>query len=290
MKLPSFVCPANSLVFGTFSGRSVVCQTTGSLREIAEIVGRVRVSGNNIHCIIATLDRPLAETDFPDCIKNVPLAVRCPSVGRYADISRSLPKLRDFNMRLYLPADCQDNITAIQMLSSLGLHCCAEFGDGAPYWEGLAELASYAMLSRCDHGPIEPFAFIASHFVPHRNLDWGRAVFDDPEHYLHLDREGRIALTARDLAQGKFIAEGVVGFSPKTCPQMAEHRHRWRDFFRDDRACASCPGWRLCLGRFADHADESAGCSAFFTELTEVATEHYRLKQAASKDALVWQP
>lgn len=289
MNSPSFVCPPDSAVFESFSGKELVYQTARPLVEASDIVARVHASGNRLHCLIVTLDGPLAEAHFSPDIDGASLAVRCKSAGRYAELSRALPRLRELDLRVYLPAHSEDNTVAIQMLASVGLHGAVEFPDGPLCWDGLAELAAYAILGRCEHGSIEPFTSIASRFVPHTDLDWGRVLFDDPDRFLYLDDTGRVALTAGDLAAGYFIADTVSDVSLH-CSKLADHRNRWRDFFRDYHPCASCPGWRLCRGRFADRLEHDRSCSQFFADLVDLAAQSHAIKQSASTDPVVWQP
>lgn len=267
-----------------------MCQTNLGLAAVPDIVERVRASGNDLRCVIVNLEQSLYEISFPEGLEDIPLAIRAPTAGRYAELSDLLPKLRAHNLRVYLPADSPDNIAALQVLASLGVHCCAEFARHGPSWDALADLAAYAMLSRCAHATVEPFAFISSHFIPYTNVQWGRVVFDDPEHFLHLDEQGRVALSADDLAQERFVAQSVEEVSRQACRQLADYSHRWRGFFRDDHACASCPGWRLCLGRFAQRLDEDDDCAAFFEELVDTAMQRYALKQGESQEQSIWQP
>lgn len=192
------------------------------------------------------------------------------------------------NARVYLSAGDPVNLTSLRILSSLGIQVCATIAGGVD-WEALADLAAYALLGRVPRGGIEPFALIASSSAGGATVDWGRLIFDDPDRFLHVDAKGRVALSGRELAEAQFIAGRVeeIG-SPKENPAMRERRHARRRCFTDDHTCAVCPGWQICLGRFASEA-AGGGCAAFFEELLDLASHHRAMNEPAEERA-VWQP
>jgi hypothetical protein len=289
MKFPSIVCPPLSDVFQGFRGHSVLLQASG-LAGIAECAEAVRTSGNSLFCIIVDPDRTLADLEIPDGLESIPLAIRAPAMGRYADIAPKIPKLGSLNLRVYLPCHSPDNLIALRILSSVGIHCCADFTDGRVDWDSLADLSTYALLGLTPHAPVEPFASIASNYRPASSIDWGRAVFDDPRHFLYLDADGRVALSREDLAGCRFVAERVDDIqSPGHLSAIREYGQSWRAYFRDNHPCASCAGWRLCQGRFSRCIPEDRGCSIFFDELADVAREHLR-NNAAPPERTIWQP
>ncbi len=144
-------------------------------------------------------------------------------------------------------------------------------------------------MGRVAHAPIEPFALIASACGQAATVNWGRVVFDDPDYFLHLDAQGRVALSARELAEGHFIADHVDRIGPVAdCEAIRQRRHAWRQYFCDDHPCAACPGWRLCLGRYDGGTASEAGCAAFFEELMELASQHRAMPRM--QERTVWQP
>ena len=213
-----------------------------------------------------------------------------PSLGRFRDLARHLDRLRKLNLRVYLPCDHADNLAGLRILSSVGIACCADFRDGGTDWEALADLATYAVLERTPHAAMEPFAFIAANYYSTDRLDWGRVCFDDPRHFLHLSEDGRVALSQADLAEGRFVAHNLSEIeTPADFPPIRERLRAWRHFFIDNHPCASCAGWRICLGKFSANLSGNPGCAEFFGEMMDLVRRHTALR-AAPEERRIWQP
>lgn len=274
MGFPRIVCPDSETVLQGFTARSVALKVKGCGR-ISLGVDKVRKSGNLLFCIIVESDRPLAEMEFDDRHQGIPLAVMAPSLGRFRDLARHLDRLCILNLRVYLPCDRPDNLTSLRILSSVGISCCADFRDGRTDWQSLADLATYAVLERAPHAAIEPFAFMAANYPACRYLDWGRVIFDDPRHFLHLDACGRVALTRAELAANRFVARSLNEIeAPAEFPPIRDRLRSWQRFFMDNHPCASCAGWRICLGKFSQDLTANAGCADFFTEMIDLVHRH----------------
>jgi len=289
MGFPRIVCQDSETVLQGFTGRSVALRVEGFDR-IASGVDQVRKSGNRLFCIIVESDQPLADMEFDDRHQGVPLAVMAPALGPFRHLARHLDRLRTLNLRVYLPCDSPDNLTGLRILSSVGITCCADFRDGRTDWESLADLAAYAVLERAPHAAIEPFAFMTVNYPACRHLDWGRIFFDDPRHFLHLDACGRVALSRAELAGNCFVALSLneIGV-PAEFPPFRDRLRSWQHFFIDNHPCASCAGWRLCLGKFSQDLAANAGCAEFFTEMIDLVHRH-TAAQAVPEERRLWQP
>lgn len=289
MGFPRIVCPDSEAVLQGFTGRAVALRVKGWDR-IASGVELVRRSGNLLFGVIVESDRPLADMEFDDRHQGAPLAVMAPSLGRFRDLARHLHWLTTLNRRVYLPCGHPENLTSLRILSSLGITCGADFRDGNADWESLADLATYALLERAPHAAIEPFAFIAANYPACRHLDWGRVFFDDPRHFLHLDACGRVALSRADLAQNRFAAQSLDEIEvPAEFGPIRDRLRAWQDFFIDSHACASCAGWRICLGKFSGDRAANAGCAEFFTEMIDLVHRHTNAP-VVPEERRLWQP
>lgn len=289
MTFPHLVCPNNEVLLQGFTGRSVVLRLQNS-ESLAAGLENVRKSGNTLFGVILDSDRPLADLSFEDCPLGLPVAVMAPSLGNFRHLARHLDRLRQFNLRVYLPADQTGNLVSLRILSSVGIHVAAVLRQIGADWEYLADLATYALLGRAPHAAIEPFSFIAAHYRAGQNLDWGRVFFDDPRHFLHLDRQGRVALSPAALAEQRFVAASLGEIeAPVAFPPIRERTRSWRHYFADRHPCAFCAGWRICLGKFSAGLDENAGCAEFFTELLDLVRQ-YRALQKAPEERPLWQP
>jgi hypothetical protein len=289
MNWPRIVCPDNKGLLQTFTGREVAVRVSDA-RRTAAAASRVRGTGNELLCVIIRSRVPLDEVTFGAEQKGIPMALMVPSPGRFRNLAKRLDLLRGLNLRVYLPCDNPQNLAALRVLSSVGIQTCAVFGKGTTDWEALTELMTYAVLEQTPHAFMEPFAFIASHYDPFSHLDWGSVYFDDPRHYLHVDGKGRVALSHQEMTQRRFVAESIADIAvPDEFPPVRERVEAWRRIFVNNHPCASCGGFKLCLGRFAAHVRRDEGCSAFFLEMMEVARQH-KGRQAPSEGSRIWQP
>jgi hypothetical protein len=289
MRFPRIVCPDNEMVLQSFTGRSVALRLN-SCHRIVPGVEQVRKSGNTLFCVILTSDRPLADIELDDRHRGIPLALMVPSLGRFRDLARHLDRWRRLNLRVYLPGGNPDNLAALRILSSVGIHGCADFRSGRTDWDALADLATYAVLERSPHASIEPFAFMAANYRAAAYLDWGRVCFDDPRYFLHLDEAGRVALSQAELDEERFAAHGLNEIdAPDEFPPIRARLRSWRHFFTDNHPCAACAGWKICLGKFSADLSEPAGCAEFFGEMIDLVRQP-RAAPVAPEEDPIWQP
>jgi hypothetical protein len=289
MRFPRIVCPDSETLLQSFTGLSVALRLNRCDRITAG-VEQVRKSGNTLCCVILTSDRPLADLEFDDCHQDIPLAVMAPSLGRFRDLARHLDRLRHFNLRVYLPCGHPDNLASLRILSSVGIHGCADFRSGRTDWDALADLATYAVLERTPHAAIEPFAFMVANYHAAAYLDWGRVCFDDPRHFLHLNEAGRVALSQAELDEKRFVALSLNEIeAPDEFPPIRARLRSWRHFFTDHHPCSSCAGWKICLGKFSADLSPQAGCAEFFGEMIDLVRQP-RAVPVAPEERRIWQP
>ncbi len=289
MNLPGIVCPDDKALLGSFNGRSVAVRV-GNLARAPGAAADVLGSGNSLHCVIVETDAPLDAIEAPENAKGIPLALIVPSMGKFRGLAPGLACLRELDARIYLRCDNPENITALRVLASVGIHGCAIFGKSPNHWEKLADLMTWAVLGFAPHASIEPFETIVSHYNPHSCLRWGRVWFDDPQCFLYLDERGRVALSRPELEQGNFIAGSIseIGDPPRF-PAIKSSVLDWQRFFLQNHPCSVCPGWKICLGRFHSQSAENQGCSAFFIEMLDVARQYAKIKTPV-EERHIWQP
>jgi len=288
MNWPSIVCPHNPSLFRTFTGLTVVVRVPHSA-QAAEAAAQLLESGNELLCVIVESGSPFDEIDLPADLQSIPLAVMTPALGKFRHLVRSISRLRDFNLRVYLPAHNPQNIAGLRILSSLGIHTCAVLGNGPKDWEALTDLMTYAVLGRAPHASMEPFVFIASNYDPHAYLEWGSLYFNDPRRFLHVDADGRVALSPAELRQKRFVASSWAKIGTSSLSLTIQQRvQKWRQFFANNHPCASCSGWKICLGKFASEMNKNGGCRAFFLEMSEVCQQYKEQNKPAMKPH-IWQ-
>lgn len=287
--MPRLVCADSPRLIEAISGRTLVLRVD-DLAAVADAAARVHDSENQLLCVRCELPRPLWEYDPEALPEQVPLALFVPQLGRFRQLAPWLGRLRQLAARIYLPADLPDNLISLRLLSSLGVACCATFARPPQSWEALADLATYALLGTAPHAPLDPFDHLADCYEPQRYTEWGSVTFCDPRQYLHLDAEGRVALSHGELLAGEFIADHPDQVEqPMEHPAVIERVNRWRRFFAEDHACARCPGWRVCMGTFAELEPDLGQCSAFFCELLDIIDQHQQLR-AEHQEPEPWRP
>ena len=290
MSSPFFLCPFDEPLIHRLQGKSIV-PSIKSIEDVSRVVDTVAQAGAHLHCLRILTKAPLSTLPFREEWKHVPIALYTSGLGRFSQFINRLPVLRQLNIRVYLSTDSDENYTNIRILSSLGIETAAAFNLKKIDWERLNDLMSYAFFAQAPHAPIDPFHYVSSRYDKNRRTDFGAVYFDDPRTYLHLDKEGRVALSSEDLEAGRFLFEHI-----EMIEQIEKHEkyqqglNRWREVFLHGFGCASCPGWRICLGKFSRTPLTGQGCREFFTEMMDQVEKHQEIIRQRTKEKIRWQP
>ena len=272
MNSKSFVCDHNPTLFQRFHERALAVRVAETDR-VVDAAADVVASGNTLIRIIVESPLPLDRVAFREDWGNIPITLMCPSIGRFGNLVKRFELLRNLNLQIYLPWR-KENLIGLQILASVGLPCGLGFADNEPDWDSLADLMTYSLLGRIPHAPIEPFAYIAENYKPFEYTDWGSVYFDDPAKFLHLETSGRVAMSNRELLDGYFVAQDVSEIdTPEVLAAITAKQNVWRQAFFSMSPCSVCQGWRVCLGRLAQHNGGTTGCSAFSGELMDVVEQ-----------------
>jgi hypothetical protein len=268
------VCPADATLLNRLAGRAVVLRIA-SLDAFDRAVDGARTAGALLHCVAVESRHPLGLLTLEERWKDVPIALAVPSLGRLRDVVRLLPLIRQMNVRISLPADSAENLRGLRILSSWGVACTATPGSGPIPWDRFSDLGTYALFGLVPHGPIEPFDYLATHYVVDARTDFRGVWFEDPTRFVHMDGSGRFAFSSTALAAGDF-----AGLTPDELDGIdesdayREHLESWRRAFLEKDGCASCPGWRICLGAFQDKARTDPRCRDAFSDLLDEIERH----------------
>jgi hypothetical protein len=201
-----------------------------------------------------------------------------------------LQLIRDLNLRIFLNSDRKDNFTSLHILSSLGVNCGVGFGEKDVDWESLNDLMTYSVYGKARHTGIEPFQFVTSKYNPERLTEYNTVYFDNPQQYLHIDKDFNIAVSQKDLLKGNFVANGLEALNEiKANPKYEEAITHWQSFFLQESGCAFCQAWRVCMGKFTNQIERNPGCQKFFTDLME-ASDHFLASQHKQRKREIWQP
>jgi len=284
MSLRKLICPYDPSLIGDFCNREIAVQVD-SPSLVCEAAGAVVNSANSLLCVILDSVDPVCAVSFEDQWKGIPILLMAPSVGEFRNVASVLPSLKKLNLRVCLPAS-NDNIRDVRILSSVGVHCSIMFEGGNVDWDALSDLMTYALLARVFHATIDPFDYISRHYNSLTHLNWGGAFLDDPEKYFHLDKEKNVALSSSEALAKQFI--GRIDDVEKTeSPEVQRRCDAWSLNFLENRVCATCDGFKLCMGRFLPKNGKADGCSAFFSEMIEIFGDLKAVKEKSSKEE-VW--
>lgn len=277
MAWPHFVLPFEPSLIAELRDQDLVVVVENP-DDILAAVAAVRASNNRLDCVVLRWNQPLDALMWSADWVGVPLVVEAQSLGKLHRLTHQLELIRRLELRVDLPLASTTQAVNLQILASLGIPCRAIFGEKVD-WDAAADLMTYALLGRCAHAPIEPFAFIAEQFDQDRYRGWGEVSFDQPGRYLHVDRQGRVALFPSASPPFAFLHEDLRRLDNVTAlPAYQAAVERWRRHFLYPDDCARCPGWKLCRGQLAETVEDKSTCSAFFSEMLDIA-EQYQTQQ-----------
>ncbi|MEW6670374.1 MAG: hypothetical protein AB1427_01645 [Thermodesulfobacteriota bacterium] len=278
MKTPTLVCPYSRPLLDRIAGYAMVVRVD-RFADISRAADEVRSAGKTLQCVLVESEMPLNAIDFQKDWQGIPIALSVPAMGAFREIADRVRQLADLKVHVYLPAAKRENLTASRMLASLDVTCCLVFDSAPPHWEALADLMTYALFGSNPHAPVEPFNYLAEHYRAGADIDWGAVYFDDSAEFLHLDADGRVALSWRELCCGAFIAEDISLLGdPSENALYRNSLNTRRALFLNGHPCIACEGWKVCLGRFGADGKHRPGCAASAADLLG-ELEHYRNQQ-----------
>ena len=283
MSSPNLVCPHNRKLFDGLK-RQLITVRVDDPEKVFDAAQDVRESGNRLFSVIVDTDLSLEDIDIPENWGGISVALFIARMGRFRTVRKKLERMRRMKVRVYLPCNDPENITSLQILSSVGVSVASRIVQGPHHWEPLLDLMTFAILGPAPHSPIDPFVFVADNFETGGAVDWRGIYFEDPSEFFHLDDRGHTALSHDELIAGDFIFDDPSGIDARD--EHPEYRLRTNPrerFFLTDHPCSRCPGWRVCMGAFVQNGSIPAGCSEFATEMLDVV-EQYRTSRGAPRE------
>lgn len=264
------VVPADEDLIRSLQAQAMVVQLYDefAVSHFARVIGEK----NKVHCVVLKLEQPLSTWSAPEDLADIPLHIFSPGLGFFREFVLRRPEFDRLTARYFLPADQVATYRDLLIMSSLGLDCGLDFNGKSIPWDKLSDLAISVIYPKLERGTVEPFNYLLTRFEPTKTIDFNAVYFNDPERYLHLDRNFRIALSNEDLEKGNFIAEGpeaLAGIRESDVYKAAiSARNR---VFISMNDCTTCPAWRICLGKFPDEAKGNKQCRDVFGEVMEAA-------------------
>ncbi len=280
------VCPFDESIINTLHHEAVVV-TINDPRDVVPAAAEVRKS-NMLHAVSLHISLPLSFIHFEREWAEVPLALYAPSMGDFKTVADMLPILRMLNIRIFLPADKKESYTSARILSSLKVPVGLSFNGSSPDWETMSDLMHFAVYSRVEHAPIEPFDYLINNYRINDRTDFDSVYFNDSSRYLHISKEGRVGLSFNDIAEDQYIADSIADIQDiENMPEYRNNVDKWQEHFHRSDGCAYCGGWRACLGKFFEVTEDRKACGKFFTEVMEAAENN---KKIHGQRRELWQP
>ncbi|MBI2387602.1 MAG: hypothetical protein HYV14_16570 [Elusimicrobia bacterium] len=267
------VCPCDEALISRIERKALVVRTddAGWIREI----DRLANARNKLHAVLlSSRKESLTGVPFDEDWREIPIALHVAGLGPFNELTERLALLKELNIRVFSPAS-PEGIRESRILASLGIDCGLTFEAEELDWDALDDLMHYSVYGRAGRGTIEPFHHVMSHYDPRTPMDFDSVYFENPRRYLHIDENENIALNHAALLRGEFIAQGVSSLG--SISQNDEYQAAlavWQEPFLQRSACAFCPAWRICLGKFAGRRGEDAGCRTLFSNLLDAADSH----------------
>lgn len=208
MNTHQLVCPFDMELLDKLRGRGLVirCDNIAELPHIEACLA----DAHQLQAILIDSDQPLAALLPFSSSWSVCLDLHVSGMGLYRDIAPHIEQLRSSRLKIFMPAAIPENITAMRILSSVGVSCGLSFDSRTPDWEKVSDLMCYAVYGKYPHAPIEPFSFITAHYQPNAQLDFGSVYLDDTSKYLHISKEGCIASSCPNLERNHFISRDLA--------------------------------------------------------------------------------
>lgn len=277
---PILVCEDNDELIRKFKQEAIVVRT-----KDPDAVGhfkRVIEEDNKVHCIELYSEENLCNIAPRDEWKDVPMHLHAPKMGHFLDFVRIRHLIGPLSIRVFLNSKYPEVYTDLQLMASLGVNCGLSFDAEPIDWKECADLMDFVMYPKVPRATVEPFHFIITEYQPKEFINFSGVYFNNPERYLHIDKDENVALTAELLQKKDYLFNGIDKIDTyKNNKGYKAYFQTWKKKFQKITACSSCPAWRICGGYFEDRIATNPGCSAAFSELIDAADMHYNNK---SKD------
>jgi hypothetical protein len=203
--------------------------------------------------ILIIKEQEITAIAFQEEWLKTPLVIYPSGLGAVRDLIGLIPQIKRFNVRFYFDCAMKESYDAVQILSSLGICSGILINENAD-WERLTDLMYYALCSRVARASIEPFQYLYDIFSKNTLVDYG-------EVYLEEKTE-----TGKQKAERH---EGTKEILRSYALTLLRSPKKWQEFFYRATPCAACPGWRICLGKYANLKDKT-GCQNFTIELLDL--------------------
>lgn len=264
------VCDFDESLIDKLNGEAIVANI--DMLEDINHVDSIINEQNKTHCIVyRNYRKTVSGINFTPEWEDIPLLFYLKTLGSFKEFIHKMPIIQNLDIRIYLPASQDQNITNCRIMASLGIDCGLYFDTLNPNWDALIDLAAYVSYGRVQKASIEPLNYVIDNYDPQELTDFSSVYFNDPNKYIHLDKYENISLTSENLQNKKYLCSGFEKldnvFDEKN---YYNEINSWQKFFLKEEGCAYCPAWRVCMGKFSE-AKSNDMCKELFSDLMDAA-------------------
>ncbi len=279
------VCDFEPEFINTFKGNAFVIKTSNPNQ--IEDINNITNQNNQLHCIWLQLNNKLSDLSINPEWKFIPISLFIEEMGDFRDIAPLVQILRNSNIRIFLNSDIPENYLSLQILCSLGIHCGLYFGSEKIQWDAFKDLLFYAAYAKRKVASIEPFQFVLDNYQINELTNWGSVYFNNPNRYIHIRKDGKIAANAFDLNNEIYLSESMQDINNiEELELYKEVCTNWNKHFIENTYCSTCPAWRVCIGSFYNKENKDLQCREAMIELMEAAESINESKNKMQKPEL----
>lgn len=284
------VCKYTPDILKDLNKKSVVFHVD-NLSRLNEIKKNCADHNIHIHCIIYKTKKNLCDLNFSEEWSGFPIAIESASIGKLNMLLRMTPILGKLNIRFYFSTLNKNCYSDIRILASLGYCCTLKIDGDSAKWEAITDLMTYSILNVVRHAEIYPFDYVGYYYDTQIKTDYSAVYFEDPQRYLHLTKDKKLALTSHDKKENNLHYFDINEYD--TIDEKKEYQdfiYNWQKFFLKPTKCGCCKGWRICLGKFEKYIDSNPGCSEFFGEFLDILDIQKQNNKITKPNDEIWQP
>lgn len=199
---------------------------------------------------------------------HLPIILYLNRLGQYRNVYQKIELLKRLNSIIIFTGNLHQSCTDAQILSSQNIHTGIRINPKTPLDDEILDLITYSFYTTAPHAPIEPFAVMEKYYCGDNRVSPAMGNFENPERYIHMNRDGHLAMSKEALDKGDFFEVlPEEFFSLAIHPKIVEAKHSWQQMFINSHPCTFCPAFRVCMGYFAESNTEN--CKRVMLELLE---------------------
>lgn len=282
----TLIAPHSSRLFNMVRDRNFIIKTSLDA-DFSQINHYIKAARNNLTALLIRTNKTVSMIEPQNNWRGKPIVIYTRGIGKIRDIWEKLGRIKALDIVFFLPAEDRTIFRSLAFLSSLGIRCGFYFSEnGIPAWEELTDLLYFAFYNRVKRAPIQPLEFIKDHPIISDGINYGEVFFNNPQKYIWLNENGKMAISGDALGKQEFLATELTEiYRIEEDKAYRAALLEWQTHFLKVDRCSTCPGWRICHGFHQKTCTDNH--IAFFEEVFSIAAD-VQVKNK-EKRAKIWQ-